>query len=393
MEKLGKVALVAFLVAAVLGIPLAPTATLAQQSPIKIGLVYPITGPLAFQAVPMVNATKQAFDEENYTVAGRKVELLVEDSQGKPDFGLTKFRKLVERDGVHLLKAELTTIVALAAGSYVHSQKIPWVSEAAAAALNRDKRSPYIFLFVPSEYQFSLAAAKWLREKQGWKRIYFIGWDAAPSRNGFEAVKKVFGDGVVDAMFSPVGTADYSPYLAKVDPQKADGFVTAMWGADATRITRQYAEYGLRGKLPRFGLASFTSEELLTVMPPEIEGAMSMYNYCGSLDTPANKRFVEGYRTRYNAPPGSYQYMAYMSSKILIQAIKDVKGNVENKDAVLAALRKVRLDGPMGLASFDERQRGVFDFYALKVVKKDGQLQNECIDKIPQVRDPYDLFP
>jgi len=389
MRKFGSIA-VAALMAGVLGLTCAPA---SAQQPIKIGMVYPMTGPIAFQGVPMVNAVKQAFDEENYTIAGRKVELLVEDSQGKPDFGLTKFRKLVEKDGVHLLKGELTTIVALAAGSYVHAQKIPWVSEASAAALSRDKRSPYIFNFVPSEYQFSLATAKWLREKQGWKKVYFIGWDAAPSRNGFEAFKKVFGDGVVDAMFSPIGTADYSPYLAKVDPKKADGFAAAMWGADAPRITRQYAEYGLRGKLPMFGVASFTSEELLAVMPPEIEGVMSMYNYCGSLDTPANKRFVEGYRSRFNALPGSYQYMAYMSSKMLIQAIKDVKGNVENRDAVLAALKNIRLDGPMGVASFDERQRGVFDFYALKVVKKDGRLQNECIDKISQVTDPYDVFP
>jgi branched-chain amino acid transport system substrate-binding protein len=166
-----------------------------------------------------------------------------------------------------------------------------------------------------------------------------------------------------------------------------------MWGADATRITRQIGEYGLRGKISLFGVASFTSEELLAVMPPEIEGFLSMYNYCGSLDNPANKRFVDGYRSRYNAVPGSYQYMGYMGAKILIQAIKDVRGNVEDRDAVLAALRKVKLDGPMGPASFDERQRGVFDFYALKVVKKDGRLQNECIDKIAQVMDPYDLFP
>jgi branched-chain amino acid transport system substrate-binding protein len=376
-----------------LGLTCALTAASAQQRTIKIGMVYPMTGPIAFQGVPMVNAIKQAFDEENYTVAGRKIELLLEDSQGKPDVGLTKFRKLVEKDGVHLLKAEITTTVALAAASYVHSQKVPWVTEAAAGALTRDKRSPYIFLFVPSEYQFSHAPAQWLRDTRGWKKIYWIGWDAAAPRGGFEAFKKVFGNGIVDAIWSPVGTADYGPFLAKVDAQKADGFVVAMWGADAPRITRQVAEYGLKAKLPFFGLASFTSEELLAIMPPEIEGFLSMYNYCGSLNTPANKRFVDGYRARYNALPGSYQYMAYMGSRILIQAIKDVGGNVEDKDSILSALKRVRLDGPMGPAGFDERQRGVFDFYALKVVKKDGQLQNECIDKIPQVKDPYDLFP
>jgi hypothetical protein len=47
----------------------------------------------------------------------------------------------------------------------------------------------------------------------------------------------------------------------------------------------------------------------------------------------------------------------------------------------------------MGLASFDERQGMIGDFYVLKVVRKDGQLLNDCVERLPQVRDPYDLFP
>ncbi|MBI3078992.1 MAG: branched-chain amino acid ABC transporter permease [Deltaproteobacteria bacterium] len=85
--------------------------------------------------------------------------------------------------------------------------------------------------------------------------------------------------------------------------------------------------------------------------------------------------------------------LAYMAAKIMIQAINQVGGKVEDRPAYLAALAKARVDGPMGVVSFDERQGLVADFYVLKVVKRDGQLQNECIDKIPQVRDPYELFP
>jgi len=82
-----------------------------------------------------------------------------------------------------------------------------------------------------------------------------------------------------------------------------------------------------------------------------------------------------------------------MGAKMMIQAIKEVGGKVEDRQAYLTALARTRVDGPMGSVGFDERHGMVADFYVLKVVKKDGQLQNECADKIPQVKDPYDLFP
>lgn len=365
----------------------------SQTSPIKIGVMFPYTGYIAAQGLSERDAIKQAFDEEKYQVAGRKIELLFEDSQGRPDTGLTKIKALVERDQVHLLLSELTSSVGAAVASYVNEQKIPWVSTVALAALTRAQKSPYIFRFVPSTYQYGLMAAEWAK-KQGWKKVYFIGWNAPPPREVYEVVKKVFGEkNVVEAMFTNVNTPDYAPYLTKMDPAKADGVLAAMWGSDALRITRQYAEYGLKKEMPLFGLASFTSEELLAKMPPEAEGVFSAYTYCGTLDTPENKRFVEGYKSRYKAVPGSYQYMGYMAAKFVIQALKDIKGRAEDREAFIAALRKVQIKGPMGMASFDEHQGMVGDFYVLKVVKKDGQLQNSCVERVPQVKDPYVMFP
>jgi branched-chain amino acid transport system substrate-binding protein len=195
-------------------------------------------------------------------------------------------------------------------------------------------------------------------------------------------------------MFPNVGTSDYAPYISKMDPSKADGVFAAMWGADAPRITQQYVEYGLSKKMPLFGVASFTSEELLGDMPPESEGLLSSYTYCGTLDTPENKAFVEGYKSRYKELPGSYQYMGYMAAKMVIQAIKDVNGKVEDRQAFTTALSKVQVKGPMGMTSFDENRGMVGDFYALKVVKgPDGRLQNSCGERIPQVKEPYHLFP
>ena len=99
-----------------------------SQEPIKIGVMFPLTGPISAQGAPERDAIKQAFEEENNTIAGRKVELLYEDSAGKPDIGLTKTKALVERDKVNLLLSELTSSIGAAMAPYVNEQKIPWVS-------------------------------------------------------------------------------------------------------------------------------------------------------------------------------------------------------------------------------------------------------------------------
>jgi branched-chain amino acid transport system substrate-binding protein len=366
----------------------------SSQEPIKIGVMFPYTGPISAQGRPERDAIKQAFDEENNTVAGRKIELLYEDSAGRPDTGLTKLKALVERDKVNLLLSELVSSIGAAAAPYVTEQKIPWISTVALASLTRAQKSPYIFRFVTSSYQYAMTAAQ-VAKKKGWKKVYFIGWNAPPSRESYEAVKKVFGaENVVDAMFPNVGTADYAPYLTKMDASKADGVMAAMWGADAPRIAQQYAEYGLNKKMPLFGIASFTSEELLGDMPPASVGILSAYIYCGTLNTPENKKFVADYQSRYKAVPGSYQYLGYMAAKMVIQALKDINGKVEDKDAFIHALEKVHVKGPMGEASFDQHHGLVADFYELTVEKgPDGKLQNHCGDRIAQVKDPYDAFP
>ncbi len=365
-----------------------------SQEPIKIGVMFPYTGPISAQGGPERDAIKQAFAEENNTIAGRKVELLYEDSAGRPDTGLTKAKALVERDKVDLLLSELVSSIGAAMAPYVNEQKIPWVSTVALASLTRAQKSPYIFRFVPSSYQYASVAARFT-QKLGWKKAYFIGWNAPPSRESAEVVKKLYGaDNVVDAQFPNVGTSDYAPYLTAMDAAKADGLFTAMWGADAPRIVQQYAEYGLDKKLPIFGIASFTSEELLEAMPPQAVGVQSAYTYCGTLDTPENKAFVDGFKSRYNAVPGSYSYMGYMAAKMVIQALKDIKGQAGDREAFINALSKVQVKGPMGMTSFDEHHGMVADFYQLTIEKgPDGKLQNHCGERIAQVKDPYDLFP
>ena len=79
---------------------------------------------------------------------------------------------------------------------------------------------------------------------------------------------------------------------------------------------------------------------------------------------------------------------------IFIQALKDINGKAEDREAFIAALAKVQVKGPMGMASFDSNRGMIGDFYQLQVDKgPDGKLFNKCGAVLPQVKDPYDAFP
>src|ERR1700722_5985073 len=180
---------IAILGAVVLGRLIQPA---YSQDPIKIGVMFPLTGPISAQGAPERDAIKQAFDEENNTIAERKVELLYEDSAGRPDTGLTKIKALGEHDKGNLLLSEVVSSIGAAIAPYVSEQKIPWISTVALDSLTRAQKSPYIFRFVPSTYQYALVAAQ-LTQKMGWKKVYFIGWNAPPGRESGDVAKKIYG--------------------------------------------------------------------------------------------------------------------------------------------------------------------------------------------------------
>ena len=113
---------------------LGPVIAAAQQGPIKVGALLELTGVFAPNGQDALDGFQLYLDEIKSQAGSRKIELIVEDTAGKPDLGLTKARKLVENDKVHVLTGIVNTGVALAVSSYIREKKIPLVISADAGA-------------------------------------------------------------------------------------------------------------------------------------------------------------------------------------------------------------------------------------------------------------------
>src|SRR5262245_38817165 len=129
------ICILTLLVVIAAGIIRAPTTPAAEtKAPIKIGVLAPLSGPLAALAREIVDGARLYVDEVNGEMAGRKVELIVEDYEFKTAVALTKTKKLVERDGVHVVTGVILSAAAIAMKDYLHAQQVPFIISGAAVA-------------------------------------------------------------------------------------------------------------------------------------------------------------------------------------------------------------------------------------------------------------------
>jgi branched-chain amino acid transport system substrate-binding protein len=239
------------------GVMMGPGSVRAAE-PIRIGFMAPYVGVWTHYGNQMKNGFKLYLDEAGNKVAGREIVVINEDDEGKPDVGLVKARKLVEKDKVHLLTGIISSAVAYAVVDYVVAAKTPLViANAGATKLTQEQRNPYVFRTSFANGQQDIVGGWWVAAKENVKKVVVIGPDYAAGHekgNGFMKGFKLTGGEVVDQIWVPLDTADYAPYMAKLAPYagKVDRLWSTFSAADAIRFINQYAEYGLKDKIKIF---------------------------------------------------------------------------------------------------------------------------------------------
>src|SRR5438045_3064114 len=319
---------------------LIPVLGYGQSDPIRIGFLTVRTGPLAAGGKQMEQGIQLFLKERNNTIAGRKVELIMADTGGNPAGAKTKTQELVEREKVHVIIGPLAAFEALAIDDYIRQTRTPTVScSAAAEDLTQRKPNPYFVRSAASSGQPNHALGEYAAKNLGYKRVAIIADDFAYGHETAAAFQRVFEDNggkVVQRLFTPLAVPDYGSYLAQLK-QNVDAVYAGFAGANGFRFLRQYKEYGL--KMPVLGSMTTADEGILKQMGDEALGVISAGWYAAGIDTPDNQRFVEAVNKEYGVDPGYYTLCAYAAGALVELAARAVQGKVEDKDALMKALR------------------------------------------------------
>jgi len=238
------------------------------ETPIKIGMVDPLTGVYAAIAQGEVVGAKYAVEQINSKggILGRPVELLIEDSANDVGTGVQKTRKLIERDQVSFVIGDVNSGIAIAMAQVTREKRVLHiVSGGHTDPITGSSCSWNVFRVCNSTTMDASAIAMTLIEKFG-KKWYFLTPDYAYGHSlqaAFEKILKAAG-GTSTGSLVPLGTPDYSAYLIQAKAHNPQVLINVMGGGDQVASLKQFVQFGL-DKQMAVGGALFELESIRSV--------------------------------------------------------------------------------------------------------------------------------
>jgi branched-chain amino acid transport system substrate-binding protein len=366
----------------------------AQSGPIKIGVVLPYSGVYAVLGESITQAMELVFARENWTVAGRKIEMIKEDDEMKPPVGIRKTEKLIDSDKVDILTGPVHSGILMGMRDKVHNSKtILIVSNAGADAISRERCSKWIFRTSFSNWQPCQPMGGWVAKNVS-KDVFLTAPNYQAGKDMMGAFKETFvpaGGKVVAEDYPKLGETDYAPYLTKIRQSGAKAVFAFFSGSDAVNFVKQYAQYGLKDSIKLTGAGFLTEPDVLPAQGAAALGVITGHFYTPLLDNQTNHAFVKAFREKYfGKMPDGFACQGYDTAEVIVRALKAVNGNTQDKDKLVDAIAKVEFDSPRGRFRFDPKTHNVIQpfIYVREVREVYGGLNNVVIDKVANVADP-----
>jgi branched-chain amino acid transport system substrate-binding protein len=355
---------------------------------IRVGYLGPLTGIFAAAGKDMLDGLKMAFEQANYEVAGRKIELIEEDDEGNPATAQAKYRKLVAQDHIHVLTGVLLSNIGYALVPNIERDRLPSLYLTTPDELTKRRPAKYLLRsnFAASQPMHALGdyAARTLK----YRRVAAIAMDNNFGHEGIGGFQRVFEDAggrVVQKTWVPLNAMDFAPYLTQV-PRDVDAVVQVFVAGQAVRFAKQYGE-ALGGRVPLIGTGVFSDQSALSGMGDEVIGHIGTMIWAPTLDNPANRTFMKSAEAKLKRTPSYFHAVMYSSGRWIVEAARSLGGTVEDRDRFLAALRRASetTEDPRGPIKLDEYGNPTENVYIVRVDKVAGRLQNTVIHTYPMV--------
>jgi branched-chain amino acid transport system substrate-binding protein len=371
---------------------LAPISSVSGEE-LRIGFLAPTTGIFAQVGKDMVDGFKMYLDEKKNKFGGADVKFIVEDEQGKPDTAVTKAKKLILQDKVHMYVGGLLASTGYALAPVSTSEKVVYISSIAAAddLTQRDlAKYPYFIRTGWTSSQPSHPFGQWACE-QGYKKIVAIGADYAFGYEvvgGFQRAFEACGGQIVQKIWPPLGTKDFGPYIPTIKAD-VDMIYTVMVGPMSLQFPKQLRAAGIKKPIAAGGTSY--DEFALPFMGDEVIGDVSSLHYSASIQTPENEAFVKAYRAKYGKVPSYYSENNYTTALWIDEAIKKSGGKWPGTEQFMKAMASIKVNAPRGPVELDENRNPIENVYIKKVEKKKmfgyekDELWNTVIKTYPKV--------
>jgi branched-chain amino acid transport system substrate-binding protein len=339
---------------------LLPLAAQAEKKVTKVGFIADITGAGFLIALAQKNALELGVEEINSTggLLGRRVELIVRDSQLRPDLGAALAQEMITRDKVDVILGPTSPSVALAVSRVCRAQKKLIVLHGANnERLINEEGHRYLLQVIPSTFMEGQAVAVYVAKKS-YKKIMIIGPELEYGHSQAEAFKKRMGElnpaaAVVKELWPRIGEPDYTPQIAAILSTKPELVYSILWGGDLASFLRQAQPHGVFQKTQFIGLIDY---DVLKGLGNNMIGGLQGFDRAPfyALDNANMKSFLNKFKSRTGEFPSAWAIMAYDGLMAYRKAVEKAKSlETEKVIDALGGLSWDALRGPLKIRAQD----------------------------------------
>ena len=370
-----------FVLLAAAAVILAGTGAQGQEK-LKIGIIATLSGPPAVLGQQLRNGFNLAVKDLNGKLGGRDVEVIVADDELKPDLAVNKVKALVDRDKVDFVVGPIFSNILAAIMKPVTEGGAILISPNAGTSNFAGKEcNPNFFVTSYQNDQVFAVSGKHAQDT-GIKKAFLMAPNYQAGKDALAGFKAFFKGDIADEVYVPLNQLDFSAELAKIAAAKPDAIYVFLPGGMGVNFVKQFRQAGLANNVTF--LSAFTVDE--STLPAQQDAALGFFggaNWAPDLDNPQNKRFVAAYEKEFGAVPATYAFQAYDAALLIDSAVRQVQGNVANREALRAAMMKAEFTSLRGGFKFNTNHYPIQDFYLVKVAKRaDGKFETQIVKKV-----------
>ncbi|MFL6795939.1 MAG: ABC transporter substrate-binding protein [Xanthobacteraceae bacterium] len=338
---------------------------------IKLGNLTQLSGALAAPGSETKRGIDLALEELGNKLGGVPVRYYPVDDKSNPAEAINGASKLIDDikvDFVTGLGASNTLIPVFK--SFVDANIFVVGALAGPRQFAGNECHPNGFFVSFTNDDWPAAAGQYMTN-QGYKRVFFLGADYQAGKEHIESAMRFFKGQAIGPAYTPLPQMDFAPEIARIRAEKPDAVFSFLVGAGGIAFSKQYSQGGLMGQIP------FVTEDPAAnplTFPAQGDAALGIVmasNWHMGLDNAANKKFLAGFRAKYNRDPATFAALGYDAVKAIDAAVRGVNGKIEDKDALRSAMRKADFASVRGKFKFNNNQFPIQDLFMMEVAKDD----------------------
>lgn len=345
---------------------------LAQNQPIRIGVVTPLSGTYAGIGQQVKWGLDLAARQINAAggVAGRPLELIYEDEEANPAVAVQKAEKLFQVNKVDFLTGTVNSGSTLAVGQLAErNNRLIATTVSFADSITGDKCSPNVFRVNARAGMQSAALADWLSSTRPNANVFYLGPDYEMGRSTVAAFKQAAeakGAKSVGEVFAPLDNKDYSPFFGQMRSARPAVIYTSVAGNDTVRLFSQMAEFGISRNVQVVGASGTVTSQNLPAIGKAADGFVTGVGYATGIDSPENRKFLAEFEAANKAKPDLYGADSYGVLFFYKAAVE--KAGSTDTDKVRAAMRGLQWATPQGVKTMRAGDhQAMQDMYAMRV--------------------------